>query len=148
MNGARGTAGKTPRILSAGVVVVRLPDDAPRFLLLRAYRYWDCPKGVVEPGESPLDAARREVAEETGITDLDFRWGDAYVETEPYGRGKVARYYVAATETSDVELRINPALGRREHDEYRWLTLEQALALAAPRVQRVLAWAHALIAPP
>jgi 8-oxo-dGTP pyrophosphatase MutT (NUDIX family) len=143
---ARGAAGKAPRILSAGVVVVRMQQDGPRYLLLRVFRYWDCPKGVVEPGEAPLDAARREVAEETGITDLDFRWGEAYVETEPYARGKVARYYVAATETSAVELRINPVLGRREHDEYRWLTADEALALAPPRVQRVIAWAHAIVA--
>ena len=36
-----------------------------RVLLLRVYNYWDCPKGVVEPGEDPLAAARREVREET-----------------------------------------------------------------------------------
>ena len=41
-------------------------------LLLRAYRNWDLPKGLVEPGEQPFAAACREVEEETGITDLDF----------------------------------------------------------------------------
>ncbi|NIR58308.1 MAG: NUDIX hydrolase, partial [Gammaproteobacteria bacterium] len=33
--------------LSAGVVVVRTDRDGPRYLLLRAYRYWDFPKGEV-----------------------------------------------------------------------------------------------------
>ena len=54
------------RILSAGVVVVRHTDDGWRVLLLRVYNYWDCPKGVVEPGEDPLATARREAREETG----------------------------------------------------------------------------------
>ena len=62
-------------ILSAGIVPVRRYQKEWRFLLLRAFRNWDFPKGVVESGEDPLDAAKREVAEETGIEDLNFRWG-------------------------------------------------------------------------
>jgi len=48
-------------VLSAGVVVVRLADDGPRYLLLRVYRYWDFPKGEVAADEDPLATARREV---------------------------------------------------------------------------------------
>ena len=55
------------RRLSAGVVVLRDTVEGPRYLLLRAYKHWDFPKGMVEVDEAPLDAARREVAEETGI---------------------------------------------------------------------------------
>jgi len=65
------------RILSAGVVVVRRVDGEWRVLLLRAYNYWDCPKGLVEAGEDPRASARREVREETGIGELSFRWGDS-----------------------------------------------------------------------
>jgi hypothetical protein len=79
------------RILSAGVVVVRPENATWQFLLLRAYQYWDFPKGRTEPDETPKQAALREVAEETGITDLTFPWGDDYVETGPYARGKIAR---------------------------------------------------------
>ena len=61
--------------LSAGVVLVRRAEDGWRFLLLRCYRNWDFPKGLVEAGEAPLDAARREVTEETLIEDLRFAWG-------------------------------------------------------------------------
>jgi bis(5'-nucleosidyl)-tetraphosphatase len=113
--------------------------------MLRAYRNWDFPKGLVEPGETPLAAARREVTEETGITDLRFAWGESYTETAPYAGNKVARYHVAETSTERVVLPIQPDLGRPEHHEARWLTAAEALALASPRLQRVVRWATEVI---
>ena len=83
-----------PPHLSAGVVVVRQAASGWLFLMLRAYRNWDFPKGLVENGEDPLHAARREVTEETLIDDLQFAWGEHFFETAPYSRNKVARYYV------------------------------------------------------
>lgn len=129
-----------PGTLSAGTVVVRDTDDGPRLLMLRCYGYWDFPKGVVEGGEAPVDAAVRETAEESGIVDLAFDWGAAFVETEPYGRNKVARYYLARSASEQVTLPVNPELGRPEHHEYRWVDLAQARRLAAPRLQRVVDW--------
>jgi 8-oxo-dGTP pyrophosphatase MutT (NUDIX family) len=130
-----------PQRLSAGVVVVRDEGNSLRFLLLRAYRNWDFPKGVVEPGEDPLAAATRETREETGIADLSFDWGTDYVETVPYARGKVARYYVARTRAQRVLLPVNPELGRPEHHEHRWVDLTEAWALTGPRLRPVIAWA-------
>ena len=127
---------------SAGVVVLRHLDGAYRCLLLRCFGYWDFPKGEIEPGEDPRQAARREVTEETGLADLDFRWGEDFIETPPYGRGKVARYYVAESRAGEVILPVSPELGRPEHQEYRWVELERAPALLGPRLQKVLAWAR------
>src|SRR5439155_12631253 len=46
----------------------------PLFLLTRdSYHNWGFPKGHIETGEQPEDAAVREVAEETGLTDLTVR---------------------------------------------------------------------------
>lgn len=136
------------RILSAGVVVVRRVEDGWRVLLLRAYNYWDCPKGVVEAGEQSLATACREVREETGIADLEFRWGEEFTETQPYSRNKVARYYVALTTVTDIKLPVNPELGAPEHHEFRWLTFADARARAVPRIAAVLDWAGGRIGVP
>jgi 8-oxo-dGTP pyrophosphatase MutT (NUDIX family) len=127
--------------LSAGVVVVRRAPAGWLFLMLRAYRNWDFPKGMVEPGEEPLAAARREVREETLIEDLEFDWGEVYRETGPYGNRKIARYYLAATRTEKIILPVSPELGRPEHDEWRWVDRDTALALASTRLLPIVRWA-------
>lgn len=136
----------TARILSAGVVVLHWAGDHYDYLLLRAYDYWDFPKGMVEPGETPLDGAIREVAEETTITDLRFRWGRVYRQTPPYNHGrKVARYYIAETAQTEIDLPVNPLLGHPEHSDYRWVTRQQAWNLLTPRVQAVLRWSDRIL---
>jgi bis(5'-nucleosidyl)-tetraphosphatase len=131
---------------SAGVVVVRPAGMEWRYLLLRVYGTWDFPKGGLEPGEEPLQAALREVEEETSLTDLEFRWGHDYCETERYSGGKVARYYIAVSEKGGVRLPVNPELGRPEHHEFRWLGEDDAKRLLPERLQPVLRWAHAKVA--
>jgi 8-oxo-dGTP pyrophosphatase MutT (NUDIX family) len=131
------------KILSAGIIIVRREADKWLYLLLRAYNHWDFPKGLVEPGETPLRAAIRETEEETTVTDLHFKWGHGYRETGPGRRGKVARYYLAMSGTAQVTLPVSEELGHPEHDEFRWLTYAQARALLKPHLAEILAWAHA-----
>jgi 8-oxo-dGTP pyrophosphatase MutT (NUDIX family) len=129
-----------PRKLAAGIVVFRRTEAGVRLLVLRAYRNWDFPKGMVEPGEAELDAARRECAEETGLTELDFPFGDAHRDTVPYAGGKVARYFVAETQSAAITLPVSPELGRPEHHEWRWVSFDEAEELLPPRLAGVLDW--------
>ena len=115
----------------------RRSERGVRLLVLRAYRNWDFPKGLVEPGENELDAARREVAEETGLAELDFPFGDEFRETVPYAGNKVARYYLAQANAEKVEL--------SEHHEYRWVGFDEAEELLPPRLAVVLEWAKKTI---
>jgi ADP-ribose pyrophosphatase len=61
--------------LAVGVLAL---DDADRVLLVGQHRYaldlysWEIPEGGVPAGESPLDGARRELREETGIEAADW----------------------------------------------------------------------------
>ena len=126
---------------AAGAVIFRRGERGIRVLLLRAYKNWDFPKGMVEPGEEDLAAARREVAEETGIAKLDFPFGDEFKETLPYAANKVARYYLAETDAEEIELPVSPELGRPEHHEYRWVSFDEAEDLLPPRLAVVLEWA-------
>jgi 8-oxo-dGTP pyrophosphatase MutT (NUDIX family) len=51
-------------------VVFKLSGSQPVFcLILDRFGRWTCPKGHVEPGESPVQAALREVREEVGLSD-------------------------------------------------------------------------------
>jgi 8-oxo-dGTP pyrophosphatase MutT (NUDIX family) len=56
-----------PNEISAGGVVVRPSDAGHEVCLVSDGRYWGFPKGFIEPGETPEEAALREISEETGI---------------------------------------------------------------------------------
>jgi len=131
--------------LSCGAVVVRRTDDGWKTILLRAFHNWDFPKGVREAGEEPMEAALREIGEETGIDDLVFEWGDRYFETGPYSKGKVARYYLCITVQKDVAMGLSPETGEPEHHEWRWVSFDEAYDLSSPRVREIVQWARQVI---
>ena len=134
-----------PTRLSAGVVVVNVIRPVVRFLLLRAYKNWDFPKGIVEPGEDSVSAALREVHEETTLDNLSFDWGMGFIDTGPYNKGKISRYYLARSIDTHITLPINPELGRPEHHEARWASYDQALTMVTARLDPVVRWARETI---
>jgi len=138
--------GAGPR--KAGVVVLRPHSGEWRCLLLRAYRNWGFPKGEIDPGESALDAAAREVLEETSVGDLDFCWGETFIDTAPRTGHKIARYYIAVSPGARVFLPVSAELGRPEHHEFRWVGLAAAKTLLAPALQPVIAWAATIAGTP
>jgi ADP-ribose pyrophosphatase YjhB (NUDIX family) len=68
----RGRNARRARVeTSSGGVVFRRGTDALDFLLIRdPYSNWGLPKGHIEGGETPAEAALREVSEETGLIEL------------------------------------------------------------------------------
>lgn len=137
---------KKIKIISAGIVPVYLDaDDNYKVLLLRSHDYWDFPKGKVEPGESIIDAAKRETLEEAGLNqeELNFAWKLDHCETEVYGNGKMAIYFIAAvSDLNKVAIKPNAETGVVEHNEYRWFSFEEARKVAGPRISKIIDWAE------
>src|SRR5450432_2782345 len=97
------------------IVPVKRAADGTRVLGL--------PKGHLDGDETPEEAARREVAEETGVdAELLEQLGDVEYLYDRRGRAinKVVRFYLFAYRSGDVA----------DHDhkieEARWMPLEQA----------------------
>ena len=135
----------TEVLLSCGIVLARPAETGTVTLMLRAYHHWDFPKGLREEGETPLEAARRELEEETGIGAVRFDWGERYMDTGPYSRGKTARYFIAATDEAEVVIGPSPDTGEPEHHEWRWVTFDEAYDLSTPRVRDVVQWSRQII---
>ena len=64
-------------VKSCGFLIVR-GQPAREFLLMRHADRWDLPKGHVDPGETEMQCALRELHEETGITATDIEIDDGF----------------------------------------------------------------------
>jgi 8-oxo-dGTP pyrophosphatase MutT (NUDIX family) len=104
----------------AGAIVIQSDGDEPRVLLVTAKadpRHWIFPKGHVEPGERPEEAALREAREEAGVVarllgpagTLEFPRGDDTARV---------KYFVAAYEYEQPT---------REDRQLAWCRFEEAL---------------------
>jgi dATP pyrophosphohydrolase len=123
-------------------VFIRRGDD---FLLFhRAVdKYWHVVAGVVEDGETFAGAAARELHEETGLDAalVDLAMPQRYRVPEEMRHEYAPGVNEVAIENFAVEVPAGwaPTLNE-EHDEYRWLSLADALALAHwPETAEILA---------
>lgn len=119
------------RYTSAGAVVVTADLTDPRTLLLDQTRVTGeqqtvAPKGRIEPGESPLAAAIREVAEETGLTTASYAGylgQEAYEFTDNDGTpaAKTVDWFLLTTATTATDARTTEGFTNAS-----WLTFDQA----------------------
>lgn len=96
MTGDVGEPGEPADLVRAGGGIVRRDDGAVLLVHRPRYDDWSFPKGKCDPGEGFLDAAVREVVEETG---LEVRAGGPVGEVryvDHKGRPKVVRYWAMA----------------------------------------------------
>lgn len=122
-----GKAVPTEETSAGGIVYRRTPENGSLFLLIRdSYRNWGFPKGHVEPGEERADAARREVAEETGLADLVIRGPVQEIDWFFRFRGRLIHKTCAFFLMESASGEACP-----QRDEgitaCRWLPLEEAL---------------------
>ena len=101
------------------------------------------PKGLVDPGEKPLETALREVYEETGITaELVTKLGDIkYVYRRAWGDGqrvfKIVSFYLMRYRSGRIN-EIAPAM-RIEVARARWVRLADAAELLAHKGEKQMA---------
>ncbi|MHA6763110.1 NUDIX hydrolase [Streptacidiphilus sp. PAMC 29251] len=127
-----------PRRRAARVLLL---DPADRILLLHGFDplvpgrdWWFTPGGGVEPGEELVEAALREVAEETGIRDVELgplvaRRSSAFsFDGRDFDQDEW--YYLARTRTTELDPSGQTELELRTVDELRWWSPAQLAATA------------------
>lgn len=108
-----------PEVFSSGFLIFRLGRPI-QFLLMQHANRWDLPKGRIDPGETLMQAALRELEEETGIqrndlwVDPNFQYSQRYTIGEPKKpRLKELIIYLGW-------LNIDRPLQLTEHIGFRW----------------------------
>ena len=111
---------------SAGAIVFRKTRGTVWYLLLHYEEgHWGSSKGHIENNETIEETARREIREETGLTDIQFFKG--FKERNQYffwSKGerifKTVTFLLARTQTAEIKLSF-------EHIGYEWLPYEAAI---------------------
>jgi 8-oxo-dGTP pyrophosphatase MutT (NUDIX family) len=116
-------------VSAGGIVFRRDPETAPRFLLIRdSYDNWGFPKGHLEDGESPADAARRETAEETGLDQLVLQGPIRVIDWHFRFRGrhihKYCHFFLFESPSGEACPQVDEGI-----TDCQWRPLEEALDL-------------------
>lgn len=123
---------------SYGIIPVRKEGDDWEVLLVSPHHgYWGLPKGHAENAETDLEAATRELFEETGLRIVGLLTHDIFKETYTYRKGsalihKQVIYFLAKVEG---EVLLQP----EEIQAHKWVKLlKGAEYVTYPATKRVL----------
>ena len=125
----------------AGIIVVRKFSGTFKVLSLhRSDGIIDIPKGAIEENEFPLEAALRETVEESGVSQLDFKWGfDHAVNGD-------LTCYVAET-SQDPFITKNPETGIMEHVAATWEDWDTITNNTLEYIIPCIEWARTVVEP-
>ena len=131
------------RTYGTAVVLIRKGSTNDLFLLLKRKHApagaWTYVAGKIEPGETAVQAAIRETAEETGLTIKTLSSADLceqFYETDNDSLWIAPVFVGFVAEESEVTL-------NDEHSEYRWCTVEECMELLTfPGTRRIVETIH------
>ncbi|MCX5716063.1 MAG: NUDIX hydrolase [Candidatus Omnitrophica bacterium] len=111
---------------SGGVVAKKIPSGFVILLIKDSYGRWTWPKGHIENGETPPQAAEREIGEETGLKDIKLVEGlDKIQYSFGRGRGRISKtVYLYLFEATGIE---NLKALKGEIESAEWFSPEEAL---------------------
>jgi bis(5'-nucleosidyl)-tetraphosphatase len=108
---------------SAGAIVFRKRKEIQYLLLHYEAGHWDFPKGNIEKGETEQQTLKREIKEETGISDITIIPGfqesfQYYYKLRDLIKKEVV-FYLARTDAEEVKISF-------EHVGFVWLSYDKA----------------------
>jgi putative (di)nucleoside polyphosphate hydrolase len=120
-----------------------IPDEEGRG------QWWQMPQGGIDDDEEPKSSAKRELAEETGVSSAEFmaeapHWyyydlPEHLVGTSWKGRyrGQKQRWFAFRFTGDDSEIDISAHGHKPEFDQWRWVRLEEVTGLVVPFKRKV-----------
>ena len=114
-------------VTASGFIIFRIKNNNPEILGLKAlpkFRkqaggIYDVPKGRIDSGETQIEAAHRELFEEAGLITRRI------INKSPIVDPPLSLWIAEVYETDEVRIINNPATGEVEHEDFKWMKIDE-----------------------